>query len=176
VGRGAFWWRRWPTAAALFRSGVDRKAGVTGREKQETFLKELTDLAPSEAGAVLIGDGEFHSVDLLKTARQGKWAYCVRLHADTYLRDRTGDRKADVQKADGKLWRECRALDSKEGKSHALQEVSITRDHDFGPVNLIYHWAEGEEQSWRLVTNLPADFSVVRLYKKRMWIEELFGD
>jgi hypothetical protein len=57
------------------------------------------------------------------------------------------------------------------------------RDHDFGPVNVLYHvlylWAEGEEEPRRLVTNLSPGFRIVRLYRRRskrcMWIEELFG-
>jgi len=151
---------------------VDRKAGVTGGEKQEAFLEELTDLVPSEARAVLIGDGEFHSVDLLQAARQAGWAYCVRLHADTYLRSR----KSGTQEPGTQSWKECRGLDPEEGESRFLQEISITKDHDFGPVNLVYHWAEGEEHPWRLVTNLSPSPKVVRLYKRRMWIEELFGD
>ena len=40
----------------------------------------------------------------------------------------------------------------------------------------MYHWAEGEEKPWRLVTNLPPGFTVTRFYERRMWIEELFGD
>jgi hypothetical protein len=49
---------------------VDRKDGVTSAEKQEAFLEELADLVPSAADTVLIGDGEFHSVDLLRAAEE----------------------------------------------------------------------------------------------------------
>ncbi len=84
--------------------------------------------------------------------------------------------EADPGEADARSWRECRALDPEEGSGRSLREVSITRDHDFGPVNVLYHWAEGEEEPRRLVTNLSPGFRVVRLYRRRMWIEELFGD
>lgn len=130
---------------------VDRKAGVTGGEKQEAFLKELTDLVPSGTEAILIGDGEFHSVGLLRAAKQNGWAYCVRLHADTYLRDWNPDSQAiDSKEAAPGAWRECRALDPEEGTGRSLQGVSITKDHDFGPVNVVYHWAKGEDEPWRL--------------------------
>ncbi len=84
--------------------------------------------------------------------------------------------EADPGEADARSWRECRAFDPEEGSGRSLRKVSITRDHDFGPVNVLYHWAEGEEEPRRLVTNLSPGFRVVRLYKRRMWIEELFGD
>lgn len=41
---------------------------------------------------------------------------------------------------------------------------------------MVYHWAEGEDVPWRLVTSLEAGFKVVCHYRRRMWIEELFGD
>lgn len=152
------WWR------------VQRQTGATGAELQASFLEELVELAPPEAEAVLIGDGEFHSVDLLERARQEGWAYCVRLHADTYV-------QTDGEQA----WRECRALDPVEGERRYVQDVRIAKSRDFGPVNLVYHWAEGEKEPWRLVTNLSPDFTVVRFtvvrfYQRRMWVEELFGD
>lgn len=171
--------RRFLVAALAYRRRalpiwwhVDREAGVTGGEQQKAFLKELTDLVPSEARAVLIGDGEFHSVDLLRAAKQNGWAYCVRLHADTYLRDRRGE----ARESGAHSWKECRALDPREGSCRSLRKVSITKDHDFGPAGVLYRWAEGEEEPWRLVTNLDPGFTVVRMQKRRMWIEELFGD
>ena len=120
---------------------------------------------PPEAEVILIGDGEFHSVDLLRAAKQKGWGYCMRLHADTYLR-----------KSEGEPWRECWALDPDEGERRYVRNVQIAKSRDFGPVNLVYHWAEGEEEPWRLVTNLPPGFTVTRFYERRMWIEELFGD
>ncbi|PSQ77742.1 MAG: hypothetical protein BRD37_04315 [Bacteroidetes bacterium QH_8_67_23] len=163
---------------------VDRKDGVTSAEKQEAFLEDLTDLLPPAAEAILIGDGEFHSVDLLRVAKENEWAYCVRLHADTYLRNQEagpGEAGPQTWEAGPRTWRECRELDPKEGNRCSLhrcslQGVSITKEHDFGPVNVLYHWAEGEDEHWRLVTNLHPGFRVVRFYRRRMWIEELFGD
>lgn len=151
---------------------VDRKDGTASAEKQEAFLEELADLVPSPADAVLIGDGEFHSVDLLQAAQENGWSSSAFLHADTYLRDR----KTDAEEIGTQTWKECRALDPEQGSSRSLQGVSITKEHDFGPVNVIYRWAEGEEEPWRLATNLLAGSRAVRLYRKRMWIEELFGD
>jgi hypothetical protein len=162
------WWR------------AERQTGATGAELQASFLEELAELVPPEAEAVLIGDGEFHSVDLLEKARQEGWAYCVRLHADTYVRtdgEQTGGEQTGGEQTGGnQAWRECRALDPAEGERRYVEGVRIAKSRDFGPVNLVYHWAEGEEEPWRLVTNLSPGFSVVRFYQRRMWIEQLFGD
>jgi hypothetical protein len=144
---------------------VGRETGATGPEQPTDFLEELAELVPSEAEVVLIGDGEFHSVDLLQAAKQEGWNYCIRLHADTYLR-----------RSEEQAWQECRALDPEEGERRYVRDVQIAKTRGFGPVNLVYRWAEGEEDPWRLVTNLSPGFNVERLYERRMWIEELFGD
>jgi hypothetical protein len=144
---------------------IDRATGVTGASVQRRFVRKLAELVPTAADVVLIGDGEFHCVDLLREVRERGWDFCVRLHADTYVRSRgTGG------------WRECRDFDPAQGHRRYVRDVCVTKDHDFGPVQLVYHWAEGEEAPWRLVTSLEAGFQAVRHYRRRMWIEELFGD
>jgi hypothetical protein len=64
----------------------------------------------------------------------------------------------------------------RKGESRYVRNVQVAKSRGFGPVNLVYHWAEGEDDPWRIVTNLSPDPKVIRLYKRRMWIEELFGD
>lgn len=57
-----------------------------------------------------------------------------------------------------------------------VEAARVTKAHDFGPVPLVYPWAEGEGAPGRLVTSLEAGFEAVRYYRRRMWGEELFGD
>ncbi len=38
------------------------------------------------------------------------------------------------------------------------------------------YWQRGEKRSWLLATNLTHPPAVLRLYSRRMWIEEMFGD
>jgi hypothetical protein len=44
------------------------------------------------------------------------------------------------------------------------------------PVNLLVHWEVGEKEPWCLATNLPDLPMALRFYRRRMWIEEMFGD
>lgn len=44
------------------------------------------------------------------------------------------------------------------------------------PTNLVLHWAKGEKESWFLASNLPEPHTILRLYRRRMWLEEMFGD
>ncbi|MDP2994393.1 MAG: hypothetical protein Q8N46_04635 [Anaerolineales bacterium] len=41
---------------------------------------------------------------------------------------------------------------------------------------MLIHWQSGEEEPWCLATNLPDREMALRYYRRRMWIEEMFGD
>jgi hypothetical protein len=43
-------------------------------------------------------------------------------------------------------------------------------------VNLLAHWAVGENEPWLLATNLPTRQLALQAYRRRVWIEEMFGD
>jgi hypothetical protein len=51
----------------------------------------------------------------------------------------------------------------------------LARNHIFR-VNLLVHWKRGEEEPWCLATNLPDKGMALRFYRRRGWIEEMFGD
>lgn len=41
---------------------------------------------------------------------------------------------------------------------------------------MLAYWQPGEKEPWLLATNLPDLQIALRFYKRRMWIEEMFGD
>lgn len=101
------------------------------------------------ADVVVIGDGEFHFVKMLRAIDHAGWSYCIRIHAETYVRREAGQDP-------GQTWQETRDLDSPEGESRYWSEVSVAKARDFGLVGLVYFWAESEEAPRRLVTQLEA--------------------
>jgi len=44
------------------------------------------------------------------------------------------------------------------------------------PTHLVIYWAKGELDPWYLATNQGTARDTMRLYKRRMWIEIMFGD
>ena len=42
--------------------------------------------------------------------------------------------------------------------------------------NFLAHWKPGEKNPWLLATNLPSPQVARKAYRRRMWIEETFGD
>ena len=56
-----------------------------------------------------------------------------------------------------------------------LGEAFITQTHGFA-TRLHIEWKAGEEDPWLLATNADHARKTRQLYKRRMWIEEMFGD
>ncbi len=61
------------------------------------------------------------------------------------------------------------------GQSAWFDEVQLTRKYAH-PTNLLAHWQRGAAEPWLLATNLPQARLALRAYRRRMWVEELFGD
>ena len=72
-------------------------------------------------------------------------------------------------------WRDFGQLVTHAGQHVWLSEVQLTLKYAH-PTNLLAYWQRGEREPWLLATTLPDPTLTVRVYRRRMWIEELFGD
>jgi len=144
---------------------LKHKRGHSSAIKQMALLNYVRTLLPVGAAVFLVGDSEFGSVDVLKWLKQWHWFYVLR------------------QKSDTKIWLEqdtawkpfgC-CFVNKAGQSHWLGHGYLTEKRIF-PTRLLVHWKSGEDQPWCLATNLPDQEMTLRYYRRRMWIEEMFGD
>ncbi len=61
------------------------------------------------------------------------------------------------------------------GQSTWCPNACLTQQ-EIQPVSALIHWQIGEKQPWCLTTNLPDASLTLRYYRRRMWIEEMFGD
>jgi len=155
---------------------VRRRTGVSDAKQQKSLLEALSkriDDACDEEGAcddvpevIVIGDGAFHSTDLMSYLSEKGWSYRLRLHSDTY-----------VQLSNGK-WTQLGDLAPEEGgENRYFDGVHVTKEDPYGPVSVAICHAEGEDDPWFVCTNqTEADYLTLRTYSRRMWIEELFGD
>jgi len=72
-------------------------------------------------------------------------------------------------------WQEFGSFVHQAGQSVWLGRGYLTEDH-INPVHLLAHWQRGEKEPWCLATNLPDRALTLAYYRRRMWIEEMFGD
>lgn len=142
-----------------------RREGVTDAEQQISLLESITGLFPEDTEVVVVGDGAFHSTDLMAFLKEQGWHFCLRLHADTYVRS-----------SEEGSWRQLRELVPEEGERRYLQEALVTKENEYGPVNLALCHAEEEDDPWLICTDQEASYATIRTYSRRMWIEQLFAD
>ncbi|MCG2785963.1 MAG: IS4 family transposase [Anaerolineae bacterium] len=143
---------------------VKQVRGHSTGDKQIALLAYVKTLIPRGAAVFLVGDTEFGPVKVLKQLDKWHWYYVLRQKSDTLVWSETE-----------KAWKSFGSYISKAGQSFWLGKLVFSQTHQY-PVNLLAHWKFGEKVPWCLATNLPDLQTALRFYKRRMWIEEMFGD
>lgn len=143
---------------------VKHVKGHSSAWKQLALLAYVRKLIPNGAAVFLVGDCEFGPVAVLRQLDQWHWFYVLRQKSDTMIwleaiRD----------------WRTFGSYIQKPGQSAWLGQGYLTAKEIY-PVSLLVHWEVGEKEPWCLATNLPDRNMALRFYRRRMWVEEMFGD
>lgn len=143
---------------------VKHVRGHSTGNKQLALLAYVKTLIPAGAAVFLVGDTEFGPVKVLQQLERWNWSYVLRQKSNTL-----------VWSSSENLWKPFGGYIQKAGQSFWLGKTYLSQAHSH-PVNLLIHWKIGEEEPWCLATNLPDLNTALRFYKRRMWIEEMFGD
>lgn len=138
--------------------------GHSSARKQLALLAYVRSLIPAGAAVFLIGDCEFGSVPVLEQLDHWRWFYVLRQKSDT-----------QVWFSEQEGWQSFVSHIQKSGQSIWLGSGYLAINHIY-LVNLLVHWKRGEKEPWCLATNLPDRRMALRLYARRPWIEEMFGD
>ncbi len=143
---------------------VKQPRGHSSAIKQLALLAYVRQLLPRSAVVILVGDTEFGPVEVLKQLDHWCWFYVLRQKSDT-----------GVWLNHLNEWRTFGSFVSKAGNSVWLGPGYLTKKA-IHPTNLLVHWKIGEDQPWCLATNLLDLKMALKMYSRRMWIEEMFGD
>jgi hypothetical protein len=135
----------------------------TGR-KQLALLSYIRQIIPVGARVILVGDTEFGSVKVLKELDAWGWFYVLRQKTDTL-----------VLSQEETKWKAFGSFVEKAGQRIWLETAFHTQSKKYS-VNLLVYWKIGEKEPWCLATNLPDLKTALSYYKRRVWIEEMFGD
>jgi hypothetical protein len=143
---------------------VKQVRGHSGSEKQLALLAYARKLIPIRAAVIVVGDREFGSAAVLGQLDQWHWFYVLRQKGDTgvWITGRNN-------------WQTFSSFVHRPGESIWLGRGYLTSKEIY-PVNLLVHWGIGEKEPWCLATNLPDLAMTLQYYRRRMWIEEMFGD
>ena len=138
--------------------------GHSSARKQRALLAYVRGLLPPEAQVTIAGDSEFGAIAVLKQLERWQWHYVMRQQGSTR-----------VKLPDHPVWWRFASLVTKGDRPRWMPVAQLTRQHAY-PVHLVAWWKAGEKEPWLLATNLPTVREAIRVYKRRMWIEEMFGD
>jgi hypothetical protein len=143
---------------------VKHVKGHSPAGKQIALLNYVKQLLPAKTSVFLVGDTEFGAIKVLKQLEQWRWYYVLRQKGSTKIWTH-----ADQD------WVSFSTVIERVGQSVWLGTAYLT-ESSIHPVNLLAHWKVGEKEAWLLATNLPDKQLALAFYKRRMWIEEMFGD
>jgi len=143
---------------------VKHVKGHSSAWKLLSLLAYVRQLIPKGAAVFLVGDCEFGSIAVLRQLDKWRWFYVLRQKSDTQV-------WFDEQNG----WQPFGSYIHRPGQSVWLGKDYLTAKEIY-PTNLLIHWEVGEKEPWCLATNVPDREMAVRYYRRRMWIEEMFGD
>lgn len=142
---------------------VHSKQGHSSALKQLALLHHVQRWVPAGVPVSVVGDSEFGSGAVLKQLDRWQWAYVLRQRSSVAV--------------DLTLHNHWQSFGdyARRGESHWLGQGFLTLDH-VHRTHLLAHWSANEPEPWLLATSASSRQEALRMYRRRMWIEELFGD
>ena len=140
------------------------RKGHASVDEQLTLFKKVAQMLPKNVQVWVVGDTEFQSVRLLRWFSRRHWHFVIRQQGKNKVR------------WSGQPWIKINALPLSRGQTRVIGWVRLTHKHDAGWYWLVLHWDPAEDEPWYLVSNQPSEAALLKIYRKRMWIEEMYGD
>ena len=139
------------------------KKGHTTAEHHITVLKQLLPLLPKEAEVILLGDGEYDTVEMLTWVTNcTNWQYVVRTA------------KSNLIIHDGQQYA-LRDLCGEQGSVTSVQDAWFTLQK-FGPVMAVAWWGKQYDDPIYLISNCASPVLACDYYRRRFRVETLFSD
>lgn len=155
--------RAWPIYWCLLG-----KDGSSNLEEQQKLLRPVIRLLKNYK-LVIIGDREFHSVELAQWIHKQNIGFVFRQKKDTTFRKKR-------QKS-----QPLSSIEIYPGIRSFYTNVKITQKQGFGWFNLAVYWkrkyrGKQNKEPWYLLTNLPDLNDAIKIYSQRFGIEAMFKD
>ena len=138
--------------------------GQSSTATQVKLLEYIYRVLPPQVRVTLVGDCEFGRPLLIENLRFWGWDYALRQPGDNLV----------MLRGMGK-WQRLDHFPLLKGQPIWMGRVLLTQASPY-PTHLLLYWQAGEAKPWYLATNLLDPRAALRLYRRRMWIEEMFGD
>jgi hypothetical protein len=143
---------------------VPHARGHSTQGQQLALLRYVKGLLPDRVQVSLVGDTEFGHTLIIEELTVWRWQYALRQSGHNLVMTRQST-----------TFQPLETLLTTVGDWLWMPSVVLTEASAY-PTHLMLCWLRGEARPWLLATNLTHPPAVLRLYVRRMWIEELFSD
>lgn len=144
------------------------KQGASNLAEQQQVLRPVIRLL-KKYKLVIIGDREFHSIELAQWLHRQHLSFVLRQKGNTTFREKRQPFQA------------LSSIPVKPGLHLLYPLINLTQNKGFSRFNLVASWkrkykGKQEEEPWYLLTNLPDFKSANNIYGQRYGIEAMFKD
>ncbi|WP_231510541.1 IS4 family transposase [Fischerella sp. PCC 9605] len=155
--------RAWPIYWCLLD-----KDGSSNLTEQQKVLRPVIRLL-KKYKLVIIGDREFHSVELAQWLHKQNKSFVFRQKKDTTFCEK------------GQKFHSLSSIEIYPGVRQFYPNVKFTQKRGFGRFNLAVYWkrkyrGKQDKEAWYLLTNLPDLNTALKIYAQRFGIEAMFRD
>jgi hypothetical protein len=155
--------RAWPIYWCLLE-----KDGSSNLTEQQKVLRPVIRLLKNYK-LVIIGDREFHSVELAQWLHKKNTGFVFRQKKDTTFRQKR------------QKFQPLSSIEIYPGIRQFHPNINLTQKKGFGRFNLAVYWkrkyrSKQEKDAWYLLTNLPDLNTALKTYAQRFGIEAMFKD
>ena len=144
------------------------KKGASDLREQQVVLRPVIKLFKTHQ-IVIVGDREFHSVDLAQWIDRQGVKFVLRQKKNTTFRQKR------------RKFNSLSSIQVAPGQREFFSQINITQKNGFARFNLAIYWRKKyknkqEKSPWYLLTNLGDLETAVKAYKQRWGIEAMFKD
>jgi hypothetical protein len=155
--------RAWPIYWCLLE-----KDGSSNLEEQQKVLRLVIRLL-KKYKLIIIGDREFHSIELAQWLYKQNQSFVFRQKKDTTFREKR------------QKFHPWSSIEIYPGIRQFYPNVKFTQKKGFGRFNLAVYWkrnykSKQNKEAWYLLTNLPDLNTALKIYAQRFGIEAMFKD
>ncbi|BAY41436.1 hypothetical protein NIES2111_58320 (plasmid) [Nostoc sp. NIES-2111] len=155
--------RAWPIYWCLLE-----KEGSSNLEEQQKVLRPVIRLLKNYK-LVIIGDREFHSVELAHWLHKQNLSFVFRQKKDTTFREKR------------QKFQPLSSIEIHPGCRQFYTNIKVTQKRGFGHFNLAVYWkrkyrGKQDKEAWYLLTNLSDLNTALKIYAQRFGIEAMFKD
>ena len=154
-------------ALPIFWVLLEKKGSSNLAEQQKALRPVIRLLKKYKLG--VIGDREFHSIELASWLQEQNTSFVLRQKQDTTFRQKR------------QKFQPLNSIPIYPGIRLFYTGINLTQKAGFGRFNLGVFWkrkyrGKQEDEAWYLLTNLPTMEAAIKVYRQRFGIEAMFKD